>query len=847
MNLTALPEAAAAAGLFQALGDCTYVLNREFHFLACDEAAAAYFGQPAPALLGRSVWEAFPAATGAPLGPLLRRAMADRRPVRVEMAGAIRPDRWIEFTVFPIADGLGIAFRDRTAARRATETLQASEERLRDLLATLDLGNSMARDLDGTIRFWSEGCARLYGWTAAEALGRSAHHLLGTQFPVPVAEVTATLERTGEWAGDLRQVARDGAGLIVATRKVLRRDGAGRPVAVLEALADVTAQRTAEAALAESEARLALATAAAEIGIWDWTLPAGRLVCTAHLLAICGLDPATEVTLALARQLVHPGDRRRAVQALRQARDPERRARLDLACRIRRSDGTVRQVMIQGEPVFAARPVGAVAIRVVGTLRDVTERWQWQEERFASEARLRLALGAGRMAVWEADLRKGHVNGSAELARVLGFPHDALPDLDTIRAHFAPGERAKLRAAGQAALASGEQFLEAEFRYIRPDGEARWLMLRTEFTLDAAGQPARAIGVALDITERRRTEEALRESEARLRLAMGAAGLVSWEIDFDAGIARRSALARPVSLELEEFPLADFLDRVHPEDRARVEGQLAAVTGEQVEEFAIEYRLSFAGQEGWHWVESHGAIADRDAEAGRPVRIAGVTRDITERKQAEERQTLLAREVDHRAKNALAVVQAALRLTPKDDPAAYMRAVEGRVAALARAQTLLARGRWTGAELRALLEDELAPFLAEGAGAPRVRLDGPPVLLWPAATQALSMAVHELATNAVKHGALGRPGGMVTVRWRIEAAERLLLRLAWLESGGPPVPGSPSRRGFGTRVLDGTVRAQLGGKVRQGWSAEGIEVELEIPLLGGGTPPLPADVATSLQ
>ena len=262
----------------------------------------------------------------------------------------------------------------------------------------------------------------------------------------------------------------------------------------------------------------------------------------------------------------------------------------------------------------------------------------------------------------------------------------------------------------------------------------RWLMLRTEFIVDAMKRPTRAMGVVLGITERRRTEEALRESESRLRLAV-AAGLVSWEIDIDTGIVRRSASVRQTSLTFEEIPLSDILGRIHPEDRAGVDGWLAGIAEGRFEEFAVEYRLRTAGDEDWHWAETHGAVADRDRVTGRPVRIAGITRDITERKQAEERQALLAREVDHRAKNALAVVQAALRLTPKEDSDAYMRAVEGRVAALARAQTLLARGRWSGAELRTLLEGELAPFLAEGAGAPRARLTGPPVLLWPAAAR----------------------------------------------------------------------------------------------------------------
>ncbi|SDB66072.1 PAS domain S-box protein [Belnapia rosea] len=833
----------AVRTLFQALGDCTYALDREFRFLAYDEAAATYFGRPAEAVLGRTIWETFPKTSIGRLEPVLRQVMEERRPLRAEMAGAVRPDRWIEYTIYPTPEGIGIAFSDRTEARRAAEALQANEERLRDLLATLDLGTSMARDLDGIIRFWSEGCGRLYGWAAAEALGQSAHRLLQTQFPVPPSAIEAMLEATGEWTGDLRQVARDGRALIVEARKVLRRDATGRPVAVLEALSDVTAQRAAEAALAESEARLALATAAAEIGIWDWTFASDRLVCSTHVTHICGLDPAQPMTPAAARRVVDRADLTRVLAALRRARDPKSRQRIALECCIRRPDGELRHVALQAEPVFA----GAKATRIVGTLRDVTERWQMQEERFASAARLRLAVEAGRMAVWDVDMVEDRLTGSPELPRLLGFSATEVPDLAKARTRFAPGERERLGSLIAAALARGEHFVETEFRYLWPDGSARWLMLRTELSLGASGRPVRATGVLLDITERRRMEEALRESEARLRLAVAAAGLTSWEVDPLQRVARRSDPLHPASATLSDFSLEAYLASIHPEDRARVRSRLDALSTGSIEDYAIEYRVQVPERDGWCWIESHGTIAERDTQTGLPSRLAGVARDITERKQAEERQSLLAREVDHRAKNALAVVQAALRLTPKEDPVAYVQAVEGRVAALARAQTLLARGRWTGAELRTLLEDELAPFLVDGAQAPRVRLEGPPVLLWPAATQALSMAVHELATNAVKHGALSQPGGLVTVRWRVEIMGSLHLRLEWTERGGPPVAGSPGRRGFGSRVLEATVRAQLGGQVRQNWAAEGVQVQIDIPLLGGGIAPVPPDVAATLQ
>ncbi|MBD0273591.1 MAG: PAS domain S-box protein, partial [Acetobacteraceae bacterium] len=161
---------------------------------------------------------------------------------------------------------------DRKAAEAA---LAESQARLRETLATLDLGTAMTRDFDGRIRYWSSGCARLYGWTAEEAVGRNAHELLRTAFPATLADIHAALERDGEWTGDLRHRTRDGRELVVSARKVLRRGPDGRPAAVLEALEDVTAHRAAEAALARSEARLRAALDAIPQMVWS-TRPDGH-------------------------------------------------------------------------------------------------------------------------------------------------------------------------------------------------------------------------------------------------------------------------------------------------------------------------------------------------------------------------------------------------------------------------------------------------------------------------------------------------------------------------------------------------------------------------------------------
>jgi PAS domain S-box-containing protein len=124
--------------------------------------------------------------------------------------------------------------------------LGANEARLRDVLATLQLCTVMARDFDGTIRFWSAGCERLYGWTADEAIGRSSHQLLQTVFPVPLDEIEAILLRDGEWIGDLGHTKKDGTKILVAAHKAVRRDVNGCACAVMESVSDVTTLRLAE-------------------------------------------------------------------------------------------------------------------------------------------------------------------------------------------------------------------------------------------------------------------------------------------------------------------------------------------------------------------------------------------------------------------------------------------------------------------------------------------------------------------------------------------------------------------------------------------------------------------------
>ena len=198
------------------------------------------------------------------------------------------------------------------------------------------------------------------------------------------------------------------------------------------------------------------------------------------------------------------------------------------------------------------------------------------------------------------------------------------------------------------------------------------------------------------------------------------------------------------------------------------------------------------------------AVASLDA-TDHVVRISGVTVDITDRKEAEERQALLAREVDHRARNALALVQSIVRLTRADTIKSYIAAVEGRIGALSRAHTLLAQSRWNGADLhsptRSLHPIAPATPTRSWSADPTCRSSRAPA-------QTLALALHELSTNAAKYGALSVLSGRVQLTWELKP-ERLLLR--WAESGGPAVV-APASPGFGIRVIGASVERQLEGE-----------------------------------
>lgn len=327
------------------------------------------------------------------------------------------------------------------------------------------------------------------------------------------------------------------------------------------------------------------------------------------------------------------------------------------------------------------------------------------------------------------------------------------------------------------------------------------------------------VSLLRDVAERTWPAVERARSEARYRELADAMPQLVWTADPDGRVDYYNR-RREEYRGFEPTPDGHYTwaPALHEDDRARtIEAWgRALATGEPYES---EHRLQ-RGNGDYAWHVSRG-VAARDG-AGRIVKWYGTATDIEFVKRMEQARELLIREVDHRAKNVLAVAQSIVKLTRAEDMARYVAAVNGRIGALARAHTLLAREGWSGGGLREVMEDELRALAKPG----QYVLNGPDLTLDPAAVQPLGMIVHELATNAAKYGALSRTGGCVRLAWTRTAGGGVTL--AWTETGGPSV-AAPGRRGFGSTLLHELAARQLGGRLETDWRPEGLVARLELP------------------
>jgi PAS domain S-box-containing protein len=253
--------------------------------------------------------------------------------------------------------------------------------------------------LDGTIRVWTRGAERLYGWSTEEATGRQCHQLLQTIFPKPFPEILTDLLRDGVWLGELEQVARDGRSVISSSHWTLHRDGAGRPQSIIKVNADITPLKTAERAVRESEQRFRLAATAARLGIHDYDPRTGQIVWDERVRELWGLSPEQPVTYSVFMDGVHPDDRAATQKAIDEALDPAGNGQCLVSYRvISKADGSEHWIETTGKAFFEHER----AIRLVGTMLDVTEQRRVAQALAEHDAQIRQMIDSIDQLAWMA-------------------------------------------------------------------------------------------------------------------------------------------------------------------------------------------------------------------------------------------------------------------------------------------------------------------------------------------------------------------------------------------------------------------------------------------------------------
>ncbi|WP_252511261.1 PAS domain-containing protein [Phreatobacter aquaticus] len=274
-----------------------------------------------------------------------------------------------------------------------------------------------------------------------------------------------------------------------------------------------------------------------------------------------------------------------------------------------------------------------------------------------------------------------------------------------------------------------------------------------------------------------------------------------------------------------------WVARIHPDDRQRTEQHFReAVTGRAME-YEAEYRIIRPSDGEVRWILAKAEI-ERDV-MGKAVRLVGAHIDITDRRSAEEQTELIAQELSHRIKNIFAVINSLVMLSArgKDGDGDFARALCARIGALGQAHEFVRRhalGQSSGRDaqsLKALLDLLLAPYRSELSD--QISVAGDDAVVGEQAATALSLVIHELATNAVKYGSLSMSAGRLSVICRV-AGEAFVM--TWQERNGPGLNGRPGRQGFGTMMSERAAKSQLGAVVRHDWAAEGLTIDLEIPL-----------------
>jgi PAS domain S-box-containing protein len=591
-------------------------------------------------------------------------------------------------------------FGERYAMSLVDDPVISSAETHLELALSAGRMGSWSYDLATGRQVWSPRQFELFGLPPGTEITRDLFISLVVPEDLPAVAFTEADLAPGTFRDCEFRIRRpDGEIRWLTARSFARHDANGKPVERIGVNWDITEQKQREVAQSRAERRLALATEAAQIGIWEWHVDTGAFYYSPRARSIYGFAPDQELTYALLRARTNPDDYVFIEPMLERALDPKLRSQETFRYRITRADnGEERWLLAHGGAVFTDNSDSAKATSYIGTLQDITDEVLLEQALEEDRVRLELALAAGELAIWQLDARSNAIVASRELNRLYRFADGATPKTEDYLNLYAPGEMARVQAEIAASMAQGDTAIRYEAKHQWPDGTVKWIAVRAQVMLD-------------------------------------------------------------------------------PRDRS-------------------------------------------------PSRVIGVALDVTDRHLAEERMLTITRELQHRVKNSLTVVQAiatqSFRSASKEDGLA---AFSGRLQALATATELVTRGNWVTVAIDDIVQEIVRPFRDEQSQ--RVTISGPPMLINSRDATSLGMALHELCTNAVKYGALSSERGSVSIDWSRDADGRLHLR--WRERDGPPVSAAHGK-GFGTRLLTAGLFDPGTGSVELRFEPDGVACDIHLVL-----------------
>lgn len=576
-------------------------------------------------------------------------------------------------------------------------------------------------------------------------------------------------------------------------------------------LRDLSEQKRQEALHRESEDRFRLLADQAPVLVWMSGTDKKCVFFNRTWLAFTGRSMEQEVGDGWAEG-VHPDDLVRCLDVY--TRSFDRREQFEMEYRLRRHDGEYRWLLDRGTPLQSAE---GEFVGYIGSCLDITERRQSAERERESEGMLRSVFEAAVDGMITIDERGLIIMVNSAAEKVFGYGREEMLGRNLTMLMPSPyrdehdGYLANYGRTGQRKIIG----IGREVQGLRKNGEVFPMDLAVS---EALSQGRRVYtGIVRDLTERRRQEDQLRESEARFRTMAEAAPLMIWLADIH--LRRTYNNPRWLALVGEGAALGGsrWMEFVHPDDRDRV---LKSYSGAAAATQPVTQEFRFRNARGeYRWIFDS-CVAIRDA-VGHPMGLVGSSLDVTDSKEDRERQNLLMQELDHRVKNNLAAVIAVAQSTmaSTDSRDTFQTAFLGRLMAMARSHTALAKGRWTGLYLEELVATVLEPLCNSQSNA--LRFGGDPLFLSRDVVPPLAMALHELGTNSQKHGAFSRPGGTVSLMWHVAQPDTHTATLVWQEKHDAPV-SEDIREGLGLQLIRGLITSELGGTFEFGPTHSGL-------------------------